>query len=120
MRQTFSERVYTAKVSVLALPRSGEARAMKGDVGEQALTDAEGYLLFGMGPWRRVQATRKRPTWRAGSPRIRRWKIALSKRSMAYGSRRLLPRWSGAKENAPEADPAAANVIPLKGRTSEW
>jgi hypothetical protein len=43
MRQTFSERVDTGKVSVLALPRAGEARAMKDDVGEQALTDAEGY-----------------------------------------------------------------------------
>lgn len=43
MRQTFSERFDTGKVSVLALPRSEEARAMKDDVGEQALTDAEGY-----------------------------------------------------------------------------
>lgn len=43
LRQTFSERFDTGKVSVLALPRSEEARAMKDDVGEQALTDAEGY-----------------------------------------------------------------------------
>jgi transcriptional regulator with XRE-family HTH domain len=43
MRQTFSERVDTGKVSVLALPRSGEARAMKDDMGEQALADVEGY-----------------------------------------------------------------------------
>lgn len=43
MRQTFSERVDTGKVSVLALPRSGEARAMKDDVGEHALADSEGY-----------------------------------------------------------------------------
>lgn len=43
MRQTFSERFDTGKVSVLALPRSEEARSMKDDMGEQALTDAEGY-----------------------------------------------------------------------------
>ena len=43
MRQTFSERFDTGKVSVLALPRSEEARAMKDDMGEQALTDPEGY-----------------------------------------------------------------------------
>lgn len=43
MRQTFSERFDTGKVSVLALPRSEEARAMKDDLGEQAMTDAEGY-----------------------------------------------------------------------------
>jgi transcriptional regulator with XRE-family HTH domain len=43
MRQTFSERVDTGKVSVLALPRAEEARAMKDDIGEQALADAEGY-----------------------------------------------------------------------------
>jgi len=45
MRQTFSERLDTGKVSVLALPRSEGARAMKDDMGEQALTDAEGYEL---------------------------------------------------------------------------
>jgi transcriptional regulator with XRE-family HTH domain len=43
MRQTFSERVDTGKVAILALPRADEARAMKDDMGEQALTDAEGY-----------------------------------------------------------------------------
>lgn len=43
MRQTFSERVDTGKVSILALPRAGEARATKDDMGEQALSDAEGY-----------------------------------------------------------------------------
>jgi transcriptional regulator with XRE-family HTH domain len=43
MRQTFSERVDTGKVSILALPRAEEARAMKDDMGERALTDAEGY-----------------------------------------------------------------------------
>jgi transcriptional regulator with XRE-family HTH domain len=43
MRQTFSERLDTGKVSILALPRAGEARAMKDDFGEAALTDAEGY-----------------------------------------------------------------------------
>lgn len=43
MRQTFSERFDTGKMSILALPRSEEARAMKDDMGEQALTDAEGY-----------------------------------------------------------------------------
>ena len=42
MRQTFSERFDTGKVAVLALPRSEEARAMKDDMGEQALDDAEG------------------------------------------------------------------------------
>lgn len=43
MRQTFSERFDTGKVSILALPRSDEARAMKDDMGERALTDEEGY-----------------------------------------------------------------------------
>lgn len=43
MRKTFSERVDTGKVSILALPRSGEARATKDDMGELVLTDAEGY-----------------------------------------------------------------------------
>lgn len=43
LRQTFSEHFDTGKVSVLALPRSEEARAMKDDMGEQVLTDAEGY-----------------------------------------------------------------------------
>ena len=43
MRQTFSDTLDSGKVSVLALPRAGEARAMKDDGGEPALTDAEGY-----------------------------------------------------------------------------
>ena len=43
MRQTFSEHLDAGKVTVLALPRSEEARAMKDDMGEQALTDTEGY-----------------------------------------------------------------------------
>lgn len=43
MRETFSEKLDSGKVSVLALPRAGEARAMKDDSGEPALTDAEGY-----------------------------------------------------------------------------
>ena len=43
MRQTFSERVDTGKVCILSLPRAGQARQMKDDMGEQALTDAEGY-----------------------------------------------------------------------------
>lgn len=48
MRQTFSDRFDTGKVSILSLPRAGEARAMKDDMGEHALTDAEGYLFKGM------------------------------------------------------------------------
>lgn len=43
MKQTFSERFDTGKVSILSLPRSGEAREMKDDMGDQALTDQEGY-----------------------------------------------------------------------------
>lgn len=43
MRQTFSERIDTGKVSILSLPRAEEARAMKDDIGEQALSDPEGY-----------------------------------------------------------------------------
>ena len=43
MQQTFSEPLDSGKLSVLALPRSEEARAMKDDMGEQALTDEEGY-----------------------------------------------------------------------------
>ena len=43
MRQTFSERMDTGKVAILTLPRAEEARAMKDDTGEQAITDAEGY-----------------------------------------------------------------------------
>ncbi|WP_046864784.1 helix-turn-helix domain-containing protein [Microvirga massiliensis] len=48
MRQTFSDRVDTGKVAILALPRAGEARAMKDDMGEQALTDTEGYTFKNM------------------------------------------------------------------------
>jgi transcriptional regulator with XRE-family HTH domain len=47
MRQTFSERVDTGKVSILALPRAGEARKMKDDAGELAIVDAEGYAFKG-------------------------------------------------------------------------
>ena len=43
MKQTFSERFDVGKVSILSLPRSGEAREMKDDTGDQALTDEEGY-----------------------------------------------------------------------------
>ncbi|ORE91058.1 XRE family transcriptional regulator [Stappia sp. 22II-S9-Z10] len=43
MKETFSERFDTGKVSILSLPRSGEAREMKDDMGDQALTDEEGY-----------------------------------------------------------------------------
>ncbi len=45
MKQTFSERFDTGKVSVLSLARSGEAREMKDDMGDQALSDEEGYEL---------------------------------------------------------------------------
>jgi hypothetical protein len=45
MRQTFSEPVNTGKVSIMALPRSGEARAMKDDTGDNALDDSEGYAF---------------------------------------------------------------------------
>lgn len=45
MRQTYSEPVNTGKVSILALPRSEEARSMKDDAGELAMDDAEGYAF---------------------------------------------------------------------------
>lgn len=45
MRQTYSEPVNTGKVSILALPRTEEARAMKDDAGEVAMDDAEGYAF---------------------------------------------------------------------------
>lgn len=45
MQQTYSEPVNTGKVSILALPRSDEARAMKDDAGEVAMDDAEGYAF---------------------------------------------------------------------------
>ena len=43
MKQTSSERFDTGKVSILALPRSGEALEMKDDMGEPAFSDEEGY-----------------------------------------------------------------------------
>ncbi len=43
MKQTFSERFDTGKIAILSLPRSGEAREMKNDEGDQALSDDEGY-----------------------------------------------------------------------------
>lgn len=45
MQQTYSEPVNTGKVSILALPRSEEAQAMKDDAGEIAMDDAEGYAF---------------------------------------------------------------------------
>jgi hypothetical protein len=48
MRQTFSEPLTAGKVSILALPRPDEARAMKDDMGEIAQTDEEGYAFKGM------------------------------------------------------------------------
>ncbi|MBF2759018.1 MAG: helix-turn-helix transcriptional regulator [Ectothiorhodospiraceae bacterium AqS1] len=43
MRETFSEDIDNGKVSLLILPRSGEARAMKDDAGNLAKDDNEGY-----------------------------------------------------------------------------
>lgn len=45
MHDTYSEPVNTGKVSILALPRTEEARAMKDDAGEVAMDDAEGYAF---------------------------------------------------------------------------
>lgn len=45
LQQTYSEPVNTGKVSILALPRADEARAMKDDTGEVALDDEEGYAF---------------------------------------------------------------------------
>jgi hypothetical protein len=45
MRQTFSNRVDTGKVSILALPRAGEARAMKLDLDEQAMVQRPRYHI---------------------------------------------------------------------------
>ena len=45
MRRTFPEQVSARKLSVLALPRSGEATSMKDDAGEFAIDDADGYDL---------------------------------------------------------------------------
>ena len=43
MKQTSSERFDTGEVSILSLPRSGEALEMKDDMGDSALSDDEGY-----------------------------------------------------------------------------
>lgn len=48
MKVTFAEALDTGKVAFLALPRAEEARQMKDDSGEFALTDAEGYTFKGM------------------------------------------------------------------------
>ena len=43
MRQTFSEPPTAGKVSIMTLPRDGEALAMKDDAGEAATTDEDGH-----------------------------------------------------------------------------
>ena len=48
MRQTFTEPLTAGKVSILALPHPGDARAMKDDMGETATTDEEGYSFKAM------------------------------------------------------------------------
>ena len=45
MRKTFAERFENGKLSILALPRTGEAMAMKDDAGEFPHDDADGYEL---------------------------------------------------------------------------
>lgn len=45
MRRTFPEQLAARKISVLVLPRSGEATSMKDDSGEFAIDDADGYDL---------------------------------------------------------------------------
>jgi transcriptional regulator with XRE-family HTH domain len=45
MRQTFSEPLTAGKVSIMALPRPDEARAMKDDLGDTVETDEDGYSL---------------------------------------------------------------------------
>lgn len=45
MRRTFPEQLAARKLSVLALPRSGEATSMKDDAGDFAIDDADGYDL---------------------------------------------------------------------------
>ena len=45
MRKTFAERFENGKLSILALPRTGEAMAMKDDAGEFPQDDADGYKL---------------------------------------------------------------------------
>jgi transcriptional regulator with XRE-family HTH domain len=54
--QTGSERTLTERVTLLVLPRPGEARAMKDDSGQPAETDEDGYQL----KTDQVQATLKR------------------------------------------------------------
>lgn len=45
MKQAVSERFEIGKLVILGLPRSGEAREMKDDEGDPALTDDEGYAF---------------------------------------------------------------------------
>lgn len=45
MKRTFSERLDPGKVSLLSLPRSGEALEMKDDLGDPAPSDEEGYAF---------------------------------------------------------------------------
>lgn len=45
MRRTFPDQLAARKLSVLALPRSGEATSMKDDAGDFAVDDADGYDL---------------------------------------------------------------------------
>jgi len=45
MHQTYSAPVSTGKVSILVLPRTEEARAMKDDAGDVAVDDAEAYAF---------------------------------------------------------------------------
>lgn len=45
MRKTFPDQLAARKLSVLALPRSGEATSMKDDAGDFAVDDADGYEL---------------------------------------------------------------------------
>lgn len=45
MQQTYSEPVNTGKISILALPRADEARAMRDNAGEVAIYDAEDHAF---------------------------------------------------------------------------
>lgn len=45
LRQTFSEPINNGKIGIMTLPRPEEARAMKDDAGNTALTDEEGHSL---------------------------------------------------------------------------
>ncbi|WP_246693768.1 helix-turn-helix transcriptional regulator [Methylobacterium sp. WL18] len=45
MRETFAEGFDPGKAAILALPLSGQATAMKNDVGDEAESDTEGYEL---------------------------------------------------------------------------